>query len=370
MHEINIGATIANKRREAGITQDELAGRLGVTKAAVSKWELGQSLPDVALLPRIAAYFRLTLDELFDYRPQMGEDELRDVYFGLLREFSEDPAAAYKHVDALVADYYSCWPLLQQMAALYVTRIAVEPDRKDELAAKAMALVDRIEACSEDENSVRTARFFRATVLSMQGNLDQAIVQLEALRAGLQPGVEPMLASFYQQAGGADACLALHQELLFRGMTGAMTSITSLLPLRAGNREALEALLRVGDALVEGFDLAQKGTTFALGFWGYAASACAGEGWGERAAGYLTRFVGCLEQFDIADATAAQDFVLFDRIPHLVSSDPRTAEAAELQFAPVDFTGQYKLAVTASDAWAAYADDPSIAPLLKRLEDL
>ena len=61
---INIGQVIARERRRSGITQEELATHLGVSKAAVSKWELGQSVPDVGLLPRIAAYFSLTLDEL------------------------------------------------------------------------------------------------------------------------------------------------------------------------------------------------------------------------------------------------------------------------------------------------------------------
>ncbi len=58
---INIGRTIARERRRAGITQEALAEHLGVSKAAVSKWELGQSLPDMGLLPRIAAYFSLTM---------------------------------------------------------------------------------------------------------------------------------------------------------------------------------------------------------------------------------------------------------------------------------------------------------------------
>ena len=76
MHDINLGAAIARERRAAQVTQGELAAHLGVTKAAVSKWELEQSMPDVALLPRIAAYFDLTLDELFDYRPQLVGDDL------------------------------------------------------------------------------------------------------------------------------------------------------------------------------------------------------------------------------------------------------------------------------------------------------
>ncbi|HJB55395.1 MAG TPA: helix-turn-helix domain-containing protein [Candidatus Olsenella avistercoris] len=70
---VNIGRTIARERRAAHVTQGALADHLGVSKAAVSKWELGLSVPDVALLPRIAAYFSLTIDELFDWRARLSE---------------------------------------------------------------------------------------------------------------------------------------------------------------------------------------------------------------------------------------------------------------------------------------------------------
>ncbi|MEF9925743.1 MAG: helix-turn-helix transcriptional regulator [Raoultibacter sp.] len=49
MDAINIGAVIARCRKKWGITQDEVAQHLGVSKAAVSKWEMGQSLPDVGV---------------------------------------------------------------------------------------------------------------------------------------------------------------------------------------------------------------------------------------------------------------------------------------------------------------------------------
>ena len=43
MKEIHIARTIVQKRREKGMTQDELASYMGVSKAAVSKWEIGVS---------------------------------------------------------------------------------------------------------------------------------------------------------------------------------------------------------------------------------------------------------------------------------------------------------------------------------------
>ena len=57
-------------RRELGLTQEGLAQKLGVTNQAVSKWESGQSCPDIALLPQLADLFGITIDELFGRQPK------------------------------------------------------------------------------------------------------------------------------------------------------------------------------------------------------------------------------------------------------------------------------------------------------------
>ena len=57
MNALRISENIMHLRKQKGITQDEVAAFLGVTKASVSKWENGQSMPDIMLLPEIATYF-------------------------------------------------------------------------------------------------------------------------------------------------------------------------------------------------------------------------------------------------------------------------------------------------------------------------
>ena len=73
MTEIRIGDNIFRLRKQAKITQEELASFLNLTKASVSKWETGQSLPDLLLLPQIAAFFDVTVDQLIGYEPQLSE---------------------------------------------------------------------------------------------------------------------------------------------------------------------------------------------------------------------------------------------------------------------------------------------------------
>lgn len=64
MKEQTLGAVIAARRKEKGMTQMELANQLGVTDKAVSKWERDLSCPDVHTLPKLADLLGMTVDEL------------------------------------------------------------------------------------------------------------------------------------------------------------------------------------------------------------------------------------------------------------------------------------------------------------------
>ena len=96
MSNLKIGNKIKAKRRERNLTQEELASMLGVTKAAVSKWENEESYPDIMLLPQIAQLFHMTMDDLFDFSPN---DKplvvVNEYHFGLSLEI----------VDKRILDY-------------------------------------------------------------------------------------------------------------------------------------------------------------------------------------------------------------------------------------------------------------------------
>ena len=64
MEKETFGGMVAALRREKGMTQAELAEKMGVTDKAVSKWERDLSFPDVNTLPKLAELFGVTVDEL------------------------------------------------------------------------------------------------------------------------------------------------------------------------------------------------------------------------------------------------------------------------------------------------------------------
>jgi len=65
--QLNLGTRIRELRRRNGITQEVLAEALGVTSQAVSRWEASGSYPDMEIIPVIANYFGVSIDELFGY---------------------------------------------------------------------------------------------------------------------------------------------------------------------------------------------------------------------------------------------------------------------------------------------------------------
>lgn len=71
--QLNLGTKIRELRRRDGRTQDNLAEALGVTAQAVSRWESGGSYPDMEMIPAIANYFHISIDELFGYHDEREE---------------------------------------------------------------------------------------------------------------------------------------------------------------------------------------------------------------------------------------------------------------------------------------------------------
>ncbi len=77
----HIGKNIKKLRTAKNITQEQLAASLHISNQAVSKWEKEQAFPDISLLPMIADYFGVTMDELFGYRPDYLTYKERFVRF-------------------------------------------------------------------------------------------------------------------------------------------------------------------------------------------------------------------------------------------------------------------------------------------------
>lgn len=72
---MNLGNSLSRARRNCGLSQEEVAEKLGVSRQTISKWETDETLPDIRQSKRLALLYHLSLDELIDFDLDVKEVE-------------------------------------------------------------------------------------------------------------------------------------------------------------------------------------------------------------------------------------------------------------------------------------------------------
>lgn len=72
---MSLGNSFFNARKRSGLSQEEVAEKLGVSRQTISKWELDETLPDIQQSKRLSNLYHLTLDELIDFDIDVKEIE-------------------------------------------------------------------------------------------------------------------------------------------------------------------------------------------------------------------------------------------------------------------------------------------------------
>jgi transcriptional regulator with XRE-family HTH domain len=245
MREINIAKVITTKRKEKGITQDELAEYIGVSKASVSKWETAQSYPDISLLPQLASYFNISIDELIGYLPQMTKEDINKTYHRLVEEFSRRPfVEVLEECRAIIKKYFACFPLLMRMAVLLLNYYTLEKekDKQAALLQEITGLSVRIKEESDDVWIVRQANSLEATCRIL---LNQPLEALELLDKTVKPYISDdlLLAGAYQMTGNIEKARSVLQISLYQHLLCFFGAAQSYLMLIAGQPEKFEQAL-------------------------------------------------------------------------------------------------------------------------------
>lgn len=120
---MDIGVVIKKYRKEAGMTQEEMANRLGVTTPAVNKWENSNSKPDIELLAPIARLLDISLDTLLSFHEKLSDTEIEEIIRKMDRMFSEEGyEKTYEWALRLIKEYPNCNMLIWQTAVMLDAR--------------------------------------------------------------------------------------------------------------------------------------------------------------------------------------------------------------------------------------------------------
>lgn len=142
--DLNIGSVIKRLRMEHSVTQEELAGYLGISYQAISKWENETTMPDITLLPKLAAFFGIKIDELFSVD---HDDELERIDNILHLESMTDKNYSYSKriLDGILREDPDNISAIKRYAKVYLSKSNADMLAAGRMLERAMEISPRDE---------------------------------------------------------------------------------------------------------------------------------------------------------------------------------------------------------------------------------
>lgn len=249
---LNMNETIRSRRRALGMTQEQLADRLGVSAPAVSKWEQGASYPDVTLLPALARALDTDLNTLMGFERTPEKAEITRMLTRVSDAAkAEGVEAGLSLAKAFAQEYPSCGALLFGLAATLEGRMMMAGMTQAERAPVSAQLEDWYAraADSEDEEARESAAYLLAARALGRGDTDAA----QAMMARLPR--EPLAARWTLETGlllarGEREQAAAHVQKMLFARAGDMQQMLLRLiemELHAGEPDRAQALADLTD---------------------------------------------------------------------------------------------------------------------------
>ena len=137
---MQISEQIKNYRKNAGLTQEQVANYLGVSTPAVNKWEKGNTYPDISLLPALARLLKIDMNELFSFREELTEKEIGQFVNELTEISLESFTKALEMAISKIQEYPHCDLLIYSIATVLNAALTLS-DVDDDVCARCLAMV-------------------------------------------------------------------------------------------------------------------------------------------------------------------------------------------------------------------------------------
>ncbi len=311
MKEINIGKNLAQMRREKGITQDELAQYFDVSKAAVSKWETGTSYPDIALLPQLAAYFNISVDELLGYQPQMTKEDIRKLYHQLAVDFAEKPYdEVMEKCEKIIRKYFSCYSLLVQMGALFLNHAHLAKDPQS-LILRVVKLCEKIRNECQDVWIEKEALLIETQAYLVLREPQKVIDLIGETIRPITHETES-LAIAYQMQGNKEKSNQILQICMFQHLCSLLGDAITYIAGYGENPKQIEQTIEWAMKVAEIFDIEKLHVNTAFNIYMASAQFYAYMGKMQEALSMLEKYVECCVGINFPLTLGGNDY--FDKI--------------------------------------------------------
>ncbi len=254
---MTMGNVIKKYRKIKGLTQEEMAVRLGVTAPAVNKWEKGSTLPDVALLAPLARLLGITTDELLSFKDELTDEEIDRFLSELQKDLeSKDLHEVFLAVKRMIEEYPNCERLIWQAAVMLdAKRMTAELPGKDSYDSAIFGWYERC-LCSEDERMRDQAADSLFHAFVRQENYEKAAQYLDYFSLE-NPERKRKEALVNSKTGKRAEAYRAYEELIFTGYQHIQMTLNDLriLYMEDGDREMTRRLVEVSSSAASAFEM-------------------------------------------------------------------------------------------------------------------
>ena len=260
---MELGAKIAALRKEKGLTQEQLAAKLGISAPAVSKWETGSSCPDIALLCPLARALGTNLDTLLQFEQTLPDKEVVERINALIQSAlhqgtPEGWQQAEQELEQLLRRYPGCTVLQFNAAATYdafqMFVPAAGPEQRSRWQQRKQALLEEIRTTGGGAYW-QSATIQLASLAVSQGELEKGAALLKELPE--QAGDPSFVwAQYYLKKEQPEEALKLTQKQLYKLLNQMQTCLITLMnPQLMPRPEQLLQVSRACRTLAQTFGL-------------------------------------------------------------------------------------------------------------------
>ncbi|MGL4740772.1 MAG: helix-turn-helix domain-containing protein [Sarcina sp.] len=219
MNILDIGKNIYRLRKEKAITQEELSKIVGVSVAAVSKWEGGASYPDITLLPLIATFFEVSIDDLLGYYVPIDEELVQDISLECANAFESSFDGGENLCSKYLKKYTKSYKLKYYLGNIMLMRtMNLSDEEKRVKMSKVLVLFNDVMNNSNDKELIEGSIIQIASIYTVLEEYDKAIKIYEKIESS-KMSKAAMLSHIYIKKGDRKTAIKeLQQELAYATM--------------------------------------------------------------------------------------------------------------------------------------------------------
>ncbi len=241
---MSMNQIIAQRRRALGMTQEQLADRLGVTAPAVNKWEKGSTCPDVGLLPPLARLLEIDMNELFCFYKSLSEQEILDR----IKEVNDTSTrlgleAAFEQAEKMIREFPNCESLCFQLAITLDGLLVLSGEEQHSHLSLQQQILEWYERMSTASNpDIRNRALFMLAGRYLQAeNNSEAQRMLDQLPEPSPMDKRLLQAELYIRRGEFSEAGALMARAVLTGINDVQNHLMKLMEIEAKTGNALRA---------------------------------------------------------------------------------------------------------------------------------